>query len=85
MTYLVVCDHLKQVINTPDSMRARQEFGCKLCVRFDLKKKSEWIFHNVRVYRADDKDAGIVASQREEPPRERQERQPKVEPRYIPL
>jgi hypothetical protein len=84
MTYLIVCNHLKQVKDAPDPNTAASQFGCKLCRQFDLKR-SKMIYKNVRVYKAYQKDAEIVASQREEPPREKQIRQPKVHPIYIPL
>lgn len=84
MTYLIVCNHLKQVKDAPDPHTAASTFGCHLCRQFDLKR-SKMIYKNVRVYLADPKDADIVASQREEPPREKQARQPKVHPLYIPL
>lgn len=55
MTYLVVCDHARLIVDCPAQQAALDAFRCTRCKHFDMKQ-SKWIFKDIRVYLATDSD-----------------------------
>ena len=51
MTYLVVCDHARLIVDRSTQQDALTEFRCTRCKYFDIKAE-KWMFRDVRVYLA---------------------------------
>lgn len=64
MTYLLICDHARTIVEAIDADQARQMLPCKKCRVFDLQAE-KWLYKDVRIYRATTDDVKVGSGTRE--------------------